>query len=198
MAKKSEEKKGEYGRIVEDVVSRLKSGEERNAAMHILSSQKAAETYDILRENEIPYSTAKKIIAHSLRNFQKGRGLTIGSYASGIAEELSNTERYADVVHEMYKEGIIGQKQYQEIQGSVVEHIKGRSKQLRKGLSQLEKITGVAASIFGIFGIGLLIASGMKITGNVVGNSAGNLSGSLAGFVLLAVSLFLFWRSFKN
>ena len=196
MARKSEEENGKYGKIVEEIISGLDDDKKRNAALHLLSTEKATEAYGILRKNDVPYTTIKRVMTHSLNNFQKGKGLTVGSYASGIAEELTNSERYGDVVKEMYRDGIIGERQYQNLQESVVEHIKGRSRQLREGLSSLER--KVAASIFGVFGISLLAASGMKITGNVIGNSSANISGSLAGFVLLVVSLFLFWRSFKN
>ena|SRR3989344_7657544 len=196
MVRKSEEENGKYGKIVEEIISGLDDDKKRNAALHLLSTEKATETYAILRKNDVPYTTIKRVMTHSLNNFQKGKGLTVGSYASGIAEELTNSERYGDVVKEMYRDEIIGERQYQKLQESVVEHIKGRSRQLREGLSSLER--KVAASIFGVFGISLLAASGMKITGNVIGNSSANISGSLAGFVLLVVSLFLFWRSFKN
>lgn len=196
MTKKIEEEKERYERIVGEVVSSLSGEKERNAALHLLSSEKAIETYGILRESEIPYTTIKRVMAHSLHNFQRGRGLTIGSYALGLAEELSNSERYGDIVDDMYKDGIISQRQYKDLQGSVIKNIKGRGRQLREGLSHLEKKLG--ASILGIFGIGLLISSGLKITGNIIGITNANLSGSIAGFVLLLISLILFSRSFKN
>ena len=196
MARDKEKQREMYGKIVEKIVSSLNEEEKRNAALHLLSTEKAREAYEILLKNDIPYTTIKRIMAHSLNNFQKGKGLTLGSYASGIAEELSSSERYGDVVDDMYGDGIIGERQYKNLQESVHGYIRDRSKQLRKGLSDLER--RIAASLFGIFGISLLVASGMKITGNVIGNSSANLSGSLAGFILLVVSLLLFWRSFKN
>src|SRR3989344_3832677 len=196
MVRKSEEENGKYGKIVEEIISGLDDDKKRNAALHLLSTEKATETYEILRKNDVPYTTIKRIMTHSLNNFQKGKGLTLGSYASGIAEELSSSERYGDVVDDMYGDGIIGERQYKNLQESVHGYIRDRSKQLRKGLSDLER--RIAASLFGVFGISLLVASGMKITGNVIGNSSANLSGSLAGFILLVVSLLLFWRSFKN
>ena len=66
--------------------------------------------------------------------------------------------------------------------------------------SQLEKYAQykVAASIFGIFGIGLIIASQTGITGNIIGNSTSEFSALYAGAILLVSALFLFWRSFKN
>ena len=196
MARRNEEKKREYGKVVEEIVSGLSGEKERTAALHLLSGEKALQIYEDLRENDIPYTTIKRIMTHSLNNIQKGRGITIGSYASGIAEELVSSERYGDVVKDMYEDGIIGERQYKDLQKSVGEHIKGRSRQLREGLSSLER--KVAACIFGSAGIGLIIASGMKITGNIVGNQAANFSGSIAGAILFGISLVLFWRSFKN
>src|SRR3989344_6278599 len=191
MARDKEKQREMYGKIVEKIVSSLNEEEKRNAALHLLSTEKAREAYEILLKNDIPYTTIKRIMAHSLNNFQKGRGITIGSYATGIAEELSSSERYGDVVDDMYEDGIIGERQYTDLQKSVGKHIKGRSRQLREGLSSLER--KVAACIFGSAGIGLIIASGMKITGNIVGNQAANFSGSIAGAILFGISLVLFW-----
>src|SRR3972149_1286798 len=156
MAKKNEAEKEreKYEIIVGEVVSGLKGENERSAALHLLSSEKALETYGILRENDVPYTMIKRVMAHSLNNFQRGKGLTIGNYASGIAQELSNSEKYSDVVDDMYKDGIISQGQYQNIQGSLHEHIKGGSRKLREGLSDLEKRLKIAASLLGVFGVG--------------------------------------------
>ncbi|MBI2042858.1 hypothetical protein HYT25_00525 [Candidatus Pacearchaeota archaeon] len=56
----------------------------------------------------------------------------------------------------------------------------------------------VAASIFSIFGIGLLVSSGTGITGNIIGNTTANFSAAIAGTIAIIFALFLFWRSFKN
>ena len=55
----------------------------------------------------------------------------------------------------------------------------------------------VAASLLGIFGLGLLILSGTKITGAVIGGFSNGTIGLLGGFFIL-VSLILFLRSFKK
>ena len=50
----------------------------------------------------------------------------------------------------------------------------------------------VTASILGVFGIGLIISSGLSLTGNVVGGGFGWGSGLIGGlFLLIALGLFL-------
>lgn len=58
--------------------------------------------------------------------------------------------------------------------------------------------TRYAASIFGIFGIGLIIASGTRITGNIIGSLNENISISLSGILLILIALTLFLTERKD
>ncbi len=186
---------GEKGKRYEDiargVASGLKSREEQNMAMDILSTDKAREAYELLNKGGVPENTIKRIMKHGLESFQSGEDLTVGSYAMGVAEELAHLERYGRVIDNMYHEKIIDKGQYESVKGAIGKHTRGHV----RNLSRLEKL---AASVFGVAGLGIIIASGMKITGNTIGNPGANAFGTVAGIVLLVLSLALFWRSFKN
>ena len=87
--------------------------------------------------------------------------------------------------------GLIGGSQYSKIKGNIR---KGAKEATREFGSRLEKYAQykVASSIFGIFGVGLIIASKIGITGNVVGNQISNNPSIIAGAVLLVLALGLF------
>ncbi|MCW8966268.1 MAG: hypothetical protein OQK82_06250 [Candidatus Pacearchaeota archaeon] len=54
------------------------------------------------------------------------------------------------------------------------------------------------ASILGIFGFGLIVASGLRLTGNIIGGVSGFGSGLIGGALLLiSIGLFLFGRTKK-
>lgn len=193
--KRSERELNAYNQVVRSVISEIEGEKDQKKALEILSGEKAQEAYDILAAHEIPENAIKRIMSHSLYHFQRGRGLTEGSYTLGIAGELAQSEKYADVVRDMYVDGVISEKGYSTVQKDISKYSGERSKNLRKRPSGLEKI---AASIFGVFGIGTLIASGTRITGGIIGTVNANSNGLILGIVMLVLSLSLFLRSFKN
>lgn len=184
-----------YEDAIRKVVSGL-DGKDQSKALQVLSSERARDIYELLREDRIPGNTITKVMKHSLSNISRGKGLTVGSYASGVAEELAHMERYRDTVEDMREEGYIDEREYQRVTSKLNYQIKESSKDLRRGLSNLE--TKIAAAICGISGGALIVLSGAQITGNAVGNVDANTSGFIAGFLLLVMYFVLFSRSFKK
>lgn len=189
--KKEETEDVRYENIARSVLSSVKGGEEQKEVLRILSTEKAREVYQILYDEDIPENAIKEIMTHSLRNFQRGKGLTPASYAMGIAKSLARSEEYGYVVDDMYEEGVISERQYEGVKREIKDHAK-------RHIGKLSGLERIAASVFGVAGVGVLIASGLKITGNVIGNSAANTFGAVAGIVLIILSLVLSSRSFKN
>ena len=181
-----------YEDVVEDVASYLKGEEQQDAARRILDSKKARETYDILIDTEMPYSTIKKVMIEGLEGFQNGKGLTPGTYAMAMAKQLLKNEKHADAVDEMLDDEIISQNQYELITSQVKNHSTRHIKALQGGL---EKLT---ASILAILGFGLILGYGTTITGNVINSSVTSIPGFSAGIILIIISLTLFFRSFIN
>ncbi len=182
--------KSETGRRYEDVAKRVVSdlrGDEQAMALRILSGEKAQEAYKFLLNKELPPRTITRIMRHGLKNFQRGKGLTAGSYALGIAKEIARSEEYRDIVDDMYNDGIINEGQYR----SVIRSVEGDLKHHARKLSGLEKIT---ASILGIAGVLMLVVFGAGISGNVIGNLIPGNSMLFVGSLLVVISLILFLR----
>ncbi|MEK6897923.1 MAG: hypothetical protein AABX28_01035 [Nanoarchaeota archaeon] len=93
---------------------------------------------------------------------------------------------------------MIDEGRYRSLKKEVMDRTRKESERVSYGIEKYLTPQKLAASIFGIFGIGLLVSSGMKITGNVIGNVNANLPGTLAGIILLVVSLILFLTSKKK
>ncbi len=81
---------------------------------------------------------------------------------------------------------------YSDIKGKIRGRIDEEYNQAVRGLESYISPVKIAASIFGVFGIGLIVASQTGITGNVIGNSTSSFSATAAGIVLLIFGLILF------
>jgi hypothetical protein len=187
-----EEEARRYEDVIRSVASGVEGEKKQANALHVLQSKAAVEIYSLLRENGISDNAIKRIMKYSLDNIPRGKRLTPGAYARGMAEELAHSEEYEGVIDEMYREGIISERQYQGIKKEIGQYAEEHVRHLRKGLEKL------VASVLGIAGFGLVIASGLRITGNVVGNAAANAPGAVIGTALLVISLTMLFKKFRR
>ncbi|PIO07700.1 hypothetical protein COU59_02905 [Candidatus Pacearchaeota archaeon CG10_big_fil_rev_8_21_14_0_10_34_12] len=94
--------------------------------------------------------------------------------------------------------GLIDKGKYKALKQGLRKRAKESAEAAVSGIGRYAGLQKATASVFGIVGISVLIASGLKITGNIIGNSAANTFGAIAGIVLIVLSFLLFSRSFKN
>ncbi|MCK5149469.1 hypothetical protein KAJ87_00905 [Candidatus Pacearchaeota archaeon] len=93
--------------------------------------------------------------------------------------------------------GLINEGKYNNLKKSIRNKTKKGAESVVSGIEKYATYQKVAASIFGIFGIGLLILSGAKITGAVIGNFFNSAIGLIGGFLTL-ISLILFLKVSKK
>lgn len=161
-----EEEDNPYTAMIRSILQSVPA-KEREAVGHVLTTEKARETYEILEENDIPERTIRRIMAHGVRGFAHGKGLTPAAYTGAIAEELNKIEEYEGVVEDMYQEGIISERQYEHLHGELEHQTKKRT----RSLSNLEYIARQAAVyIFIIIGVVLMMVSA---TGSLTGAAVG-------------------------
>ncbi len=96
--------------------------------------------------------------------------------------------------------GLIDGKRYGIIKSSIREKTKHGIEKTVSGMEQYSQYDSkkITAAFLGIFGIGILVSFGTKITGGAIGVNQSNAAGAVAGLILLAYSTVLFLRSFKN
>jgi len=92
--------------------------------------------------------------------------------------------------------GLIDGKRYGIIKSSIREKTKHGIEKTVSGMEQYAIYQKVAAAFLGIFGIGILIGFGTKITGGAIGVNESNVAGAVAGLMLLIYSAFLFFKKF--
>lgn len=93
--------------------------------------------------------------------------------------------------------GVIDKRNYGALKKSVIKRAKQGAQEVVGGIEKYATYQKAAASVLGIFGIGLLILSGVKMTGAVIGNFSSGITGLIGGFLIL-ISLILFLKSFKK
>jgi len=89
--------------------------------------------------------------------------------------------------------GLIDERKYNTLKKSIREKTKEGTEGVVSGIEKYATYQKVAASIFGILGVLILIVSGAGITGNVIGNLSNSTTGIVGGFLIL-VSLILFFK----
>lgn len=123
---------------------------------------------------------------------ESNRGKLYGSIADifygfgGISKDIysqvkSRTQMYAEKVLEMAEQGLKNYALGKDIQ---------KDYKVAKMEDYIPK--KAVASIFGLFGFGLIVASGLRLTGNVIGGVSNLGTGLIGGlFLLIAFGLFL-------
>lgn len=87
---------------------------------------------------------------------------------------------------------LIDKKRYSMLKNSIRRKSKKGVEEARKGIVKYATAQKAAASILAIFGAGLLVLSGINITGNVIGSSFNNSTGIFSGLLFLIASFLLF------
>ena len=136
-----------------------------------------------------------RMMTHGIEGLGRGKGLTKGSYAMAIAQELAQSERWGYALDDMREEGALSERNYVSAKRDVEEKYGGERVKRMGKLSKLEK---AVSYVIGISGIGLIISSGTGVTGNMLGNSSTNSPSLIAGVILLILGLVLVWRTFKK
>ncbi len=96
-------------------------------------------------------------------------------------------------------DGIIGKSQSSQIRKKIKEGVETAGKEAERSLETYSTYSAqqkVATAFLGIFGIGILIGFGTKITGGAIGVNESNIAGAIAGLMLLIYSAFLFFKKF--
>lgn len=77
----------EYKEFIKETTAKVPQ-QFRGQVEGLLSSKKAAETYEILEENHLPDRVIDKVMMSGLEDFERDRHLSPGNYAAAVAEEL--------------------------------------------------------------------------------------------------------------
>ncbi|MDP7521185.1 MAG: hypothetical protein QF567_03040 [Candidatus Pacearchaeota archaeon] len=93
--------------------------------------------------------------------------------------------------------GLIDKQKYNLMKKSIRQKTTKEAGNIVGGIEKYLTPQKVAVSILGIFGVGLLISSGMNITGGVIGNLSSGTTGLIGGFLFL-ISLALFFKGSKR
>ena len=165
--------------------------EHRQQAEGILIKSKALETYGIMKDRGLPETTMRRIMAHGMNDIARGKHVSVGAYAMAIAEELTALGGYSDIVDEMHEEGVLSDRQYHDLKGTVREQARKRAKLFDTGLEGLAK---AAVWILMFLGGILMLFSSTTITGAVTGPSASQPFTFILGFVLFVIGLLLYYR----
>jgi hypothetical protein len=177
-----------YSEAVTDILSKVRSKDEKDAVRHLLSKKEARASYEVLSDTDHNRREIRDAMISGLRNFQKGKPLSQGAYAIAVAQEVgknANTiaegEQYREMVNEMYDKKIISESQRYDLQDTLDEHIKDASYKFeehldRKGRkhskvnSGLEELARMAAAIFIIvIGAFIVVTSVSTMTGAAIG-----------------------------
>ncbi|OGZ87875.1 MAG: hypothetical protein A2561_00980 [Candidatus Staskawiczbacteria bacterium RIFOXYD1_FULL_32_13] len=109
-------------------------------------------------------------------------------YSAGLMEAAAGV---------LFEKGVMDDKKYRSLRKMARGTMKAGSNYVEKNIGDYLSASAqkLAASVFGVFGLGLLITSGMKITGGAVNNSSllpnAGLS-VLAGVLLIIIAILLF------
>lgn len=180
----------DYEKIVMQLVSNLESSQRENA-MKILYSDKAIKTYELMKEDEISPRIIRNVMLHNLKRFSKGKGLSAGTYLSGVAQDLVRNEEYLDVVEGMREEGVISESTYER----AMKDIEGQHKHgVRKVKSGLEDLARAAAFLFMFTGIVIMLDSQFTFTGATIGNGISPTAAMVVGIALFVIGVAAFPR----
>ncbi len=122
-----------------------------------------------------------------------------GDYAERMPELASAVATVYDMgftdaaVNILYENGLMNKGKYKAFKRAIRERTKQGVKTTEEVLTKYFMPEKVAAGIFGIVGVGILVLSGANITGNVIGSQLNNSLGILSG-VLLLIASFLVLR----
>jgi len=126
--------------------------------------------------------------------------LKTGNYAERMPElaqavSTVNDMGFLDPAVDVLKSyGLIDDRKYKALKQGIKYKTEESAKSVVSGIENYITPQKIAASILGIIGISMLVASGTGITGNIIGNLSNTTTGIIGGFLVLA-SLGLFvWK----
>jgi len=109
-------------------------------------------------------------------------------YSAGLMEATASL---------LFEKGVMNEEKYRDLRKMAKNTIGAGSNYVEKNIADYlsSSVQKLAASVLGVFGLGLLVTSGFKVTGSAVGNSSffpnGGLS-VLAGILLIIIAVLLF------
>jgi len=123
-----------------------------------------------------------------------------GDYAQRMPELASAVSTVYDMgftdaaVNVLYETGMMDKGRYQTFKRAIRERTKEGVEYTQGALEKYLIPEKVAASVLGIFGVGILLKTN-SITGSVVGNSAGISMGAMVfGGIILGIGIWMFFR----
>ena len=181
-----EEVEPEYQNIVNEIVSGAKPND-REIVAKILMSEKAHNTYGILKKEKVPKGMIYEIMSHGIQDIGKGRSLSASAYAKALGQYLEKLEGYEGVLEDMRKEEVIDDYQYR----TILRESQDKQKHaVRKGTSHLEQLVQKAAAvILLISGLMLTMLSGFTISGASVGVSEAPSAIVFVGIIFFIIGL---------
>lgn len=176
----------QYEALKSEIISKVEP-KSQQAVAEIFSKGKTVELYRTLVEEGVPPRTIHDIMLRGINYLREGR-ISPGAYVTAVGEELSRYEGYEGVIEEMRHDGVLTERQYHEIVGSIKDRRKERA---RHTSSNLEHLAKAAVWIVVLAGALLMLFSGISVTGGAVGTVAYPTAAFIIGLVLFVLGLLL-------